>query len=98
MSALYSSSDFITFVVTIYSVVRQGAMRWPGKGRPSILRTLARDGALYFSVIFTSHVVFTFTLTLAHVSDFELSPITFVRSLIYSWYLQRPFVQLIPAV
>jgi len=70
MSAPYSPSDTITFVVTIYSVVRQGAMRWPGKGGPSILRTLARDGALYFAVIFTSHVVFTFTLALAHVGGF----------------------------
>ena len=73
-------------------------MRWPGKGRPSILRTLARDGALYFSVIFTSHVAFTFTLTLADVSGFERSPIAFVRSLTYSWDLQKPFMQLIPAV
>ena len=43
-------------------------MRWPGKGAPSILRTLARDGVLYFVVIFTSHLVFIFTLTLARVS------------------------------
>ncbi|KAF9642869.1 hypothetical protein BDM02DRAFT_1842299 [Thelephora ganbajun] len=56
--------DIIIFIVTIYCAVKQSGTRWLGKGTPSLLHTLARDGTLYFVFIFTSHIVYTFTLTL----------------------------------
>ncbi|KAF9654076.1 hypothetical protein BDM02DRAFT_3182482 [Thelephora ganbajun] len=56
--------DIVIFIVTIYCAVKQSGTRWLGKGAPSLLRTLARDGALYFMVIFTSHIIYTFTLIL----------------------------------
>lgn len=69
----------------------------PDKGTPSILHTLGRDGTLYFAVIFTSHIIYTFMLILGRVSNLVLKLLCCEYfHFAYSLNLQ-PFVQLIPA-
>ena len=76
--------------------MRQGTSIWPGNSKPNLLRTLARDGALYFMVIFTSHIIYTFTFILAPVSNTVISPATI--ALIPPFFGFQPQVQLIPAM
>jgi hypothetical protein len=99
-SSICSPLDVITFVATVYYTVKQGAMRRSGNGTPSLLHTLARDGVLYFMVIFTSHIIYTFTLILGQVSGLPLNALYcdyFHRAFVLFSGLQ-PIVQLIPAM
>jgi hypothetical protein len=75
-------------------------MKWSGAGVPSILRTLARDGALYFMIIFTSHIIYTFTLLLGRVSDLVLNApcCSCFRPVSDLSLGLQPVVQIIPAM
>ena len=66
---------------------------WSRTRKPHLFHTLAKDGALYFMVIFTSHIIYTFMLILGRVSDLVVMPavIVFIRSLTYLWIHSRKF-------
>lgn len=53
------------------------------------MHTLMRDGALYFAFIFTSHIVYTFTLILARVSGPVSIVIALIHSLTHLWAYSR---------
>lgn len=53
--------DFLAFSLIIFMATKSEAWR---NGFSTILRTIAKDATWYFLVIFTSHLVFVFTLNL----------------------------------
>jgi len=75
-------------------------MRGARKGISSIWYTLLMDGTLYFMVIFTSHIIYTFTLILARVSDLVLIAVCCdsLRRIFDLFVGLQPLVQLIPAM
>jgi len=58
----------LVFGSTVYFTWKQGATGWSLSSTPDLLRTLARDGAIYFLFIFLIHAVYAFTLIFGQVS------------------------------
>ena len=58
-SSVDYSADLLSFSVIVYLVVRSNVYKFPV---PSLLKIIARDATYYFLIIFSSHVVFVFTL------------------------------------
>lgn len=64
--------DFLAFVVVAYIASKSTVHKY---GFPSLIRTLAKDAAKYFLVIFTAHLVLAMTLLFASPS-IQLTPAT----------------------